>query len=109
MVTLKDTLVFITIINNLFWRNIKCGLKKTTSFPFSSVFPLITFAVIYANILFVTEDNTVVTPKSNTIEFIRKAQAIYGDKYDYGKVEYKGNKEKTYKVGKIPILHEGFP
>lgn len=35
------------------------------------------------------------TPKSNTMEFIRKAQAIYGDRYDYGKVEYKGNKEKV--------------
>lgn len=35
------------------------------------------------------------TPKSNTMEFIRKAQAIYGDRYDYSKVEYKGNKEKV--------------
>ncbi|MBO7582532.1 MAG: hypothetical protein J6T20_01920 [Treponema sp.] len=35
------------------------------------------------------------TPKSNTEEFIKKAKAIYGDKYDYSKVEYKGNKEKV--------------
>lgn len=35
------------------------------------------------------------TPKSNTEEFIQKAKAIYGDRYDYSKVEYKGNKEKV--------------
>ena len=35
------------------------------------------------------------TPKSNTEEFIRKAVKIYGDKYDYSKVEYEGNKVKV--------------
>ncbi len=35
------------------------------------------------------------TPKSTTEEFIKKAKAIYGDTYDYSKVEYKGNKEKV--------------
>ena len=35
------------------------------------------------------------TPKSTTEEFIKKAKAIYGDKYDYSKVEYKGNKVKV--------------
>jgi hypothetical protein len=35
------------------------------------------------------------TPKSSTEDFIKKAKAIYGDKYDYSKVEYKGNKEKV--------------
>ncbi|MBQ9238175.1 hypothetical protein IJ556_00440 [bacterium] len=34
-------------------------------------------------------------PKSTTEEFIKKAKAIYGDRYDYSKVEYKGNKEKV--------------
>lgn len=35
------------------------------------------------------------TPKSSTDEFIRKAQTIFGDKYDYSKVDYKGNKTKV--------------
>lgn len=35
------------------------------------------------------------TPKSNTEDFIKKAREIYGDRYDYSKVEYKGNKEKV--------------
>ena len=35
------------------------------------------------------------TPKSNREEFIKKAQAKYGNLYDYSKVEYKGNKEKV--------------
>ena len=35
------------------------------------------------------------TPKSTTEEFIKKAKEIYGDRYDYSKVEYKGNKEKV--------------
>ena len=35
------------------------------------------------------------TPKSNTKEFIGKAKKIYGDKYDYSKVDYKGNKVKV--------------
>lgn len=35
------------------------------------------------------------SPKSSTEEFIKKAKAIYGDTYDYSKVEYKGNKEKV--------------
>jgi len=35
------------------------------------------------------------TPKSSSKEFIEKAKAIYGDKYDYTKVDYKGNKIKV--------------
>ena len=35
------------------------------------------------------------TPKSNTKEFISKAKKIYGNKYDYSKVEYTGNKNKV--------------
>ncbi len=35
------------------------------------------------------------TPKSNTEEFIHKAKAIYGEKYDYSKVKYQGNKIKV--------------
>lgn len=35
------------------------------------------------------------TPKSTTEEFVKKAKAIYGDKYDYSKVDYKGNKVKV--------------
>lgn len=35
------------------------------------------------------------TPKSSTEAFIKKARAIYGDRYDYSKVEYSGNKEKV--------------
>ena len=35
------------------------------------------------------------TPKSNTEEFIRKAVKLYGDKYDYSKVKYEGNKVKV--------------
>lgn len=35
------------------------------------------------------------TPKSNTEEFIQKARNIYGDTYDYSKVDYKGNKVKV--------------
>ena len=35
------------------------------------------------------------TPKSTTEEFIKKAKEIYGDKYDYSKVDYKGNKIKV--------------
>ena len=34
------------------------------------------------------------TPKSNTQEFIEKAKRIYGDKYDYSKADYRGNKTK---------------
>ena len=33
--------------------------------------------------------------KITTEEFIRKAKKIHGDKYDYSKVEYKGNLEKV--------------
>lgn len=33
--------------------------------------------------------------KSTTEEFIEKARAVHGDKYDYSKVEYKGNKIKV--------------
>ena len=32
--------------------------------------------------------------KSNTEEFIKKAKEIYGDKYDYSKVIYKGSRKK---------------
>ena len=35
------------------------------------------------------------TPKYTTEEFIEKARAIHGDKYDYSKVNYRGNKEKV--------------
>ena len=35
------------------------------------------------------------TPKSNREEFIKKAQAKYGNTYDYSKVEYVGNKDKV--------------
>ena len=35
------------------------------------------------------------TPKSSTKEFIKKAKAIYGEEYDYSKVEYLGNKNKV--------------
>ena len=35
------------------------------------------------------------TPKSTTEEFIKKAKEIYGDKYGYSKVDYKGNKIKV--------------
>lgn len=35
------------------------------------------------------------TPKSTTEEFIKKAKEIYGDKYDYSNVDYKGNKIKV--------------
>jgi hypothetical protein len=35
------------------------------------------------------------TPKLNTEEFIRKAIEVYGNKYDYSKVVYKGNKIKV--------------
>ncbi len=35
------------------------------------------------------------SPKSTTEEFIRKAKEIYGDQYDYSKVDYTGNKEKV--------------
>lgn len=35
------------------------------------------------------------TPKSTTEEFIRKARELYGDKYDYSKVVYTGNKDKV--------------
>lgn len=34
-------------------------------------------------------------PKSTTEEFIKKAKEIYGERYDYSKVVYKGNKEKV--------------
>lgn len=34
------------------------------------------------------------TPKLTTEEFIEKAKTIYGDKYDYSKVNYTGNKNK---------------
>lgn len=33
--------------------------------------------------------------KSNTKEFIEKSRKIYGEKYDYSKVEYKNNKTKV--------------
>ena len=36
------------------------------------------------------------TKKSDTKEFIEKAEKIYGNKYDYSKVEYKNNKTKVY-------------
>ena len=35
------------------------------------------------------------TPKSNTQEFIIKAKSVYGDSYDYSKVDYQGNKTKV--------------
>jgi len=35
------------------------------------------------------------TKKLNTKSFIQKAMLIYGDKYDYSKVEYKNNKTKV--------------
>ena len=35
------------------------------------------------------------TPKSNTEQFIEKAKKVYGDQYDYSKVDYKGNKDKV--------------
>ena len=35
------------------------------------------------------------TPKSTTEEFIAKARQVYGDQYDYSKVDYKGNKDKV--------------
>ena len=35
------------------------------------------------------------TYKLNTEEFIKKSQQIHGGKYDYSKVEYKGNKVKV--------------
>ena len=35
------------------------------------------------------------TPKSTTEEFIEKSQKIYGNKYDYSKVIYEGNKNKV--------------
>jgi len=35
------------------------------------------------------------TPKSTTEEFIKKSIEIYGDKYSYSKVDYKGNKIKV--------------
>lgn len=34
------------------------------------------------------------TPKSTMEEFIKKAKTIYGNKYNYSKAEYKGNKHK---------------
>ncbi len=34
------------------------------------------------------------TPKLTTDEFIKNAQAVYGNKYDYSKVQYTGNKNK---------------
>lgn len=33
--------------------------------------------------------------KLTTEDFIRKAKLVHGDKYDYSKVDYKGNKEKV--------------
>ena len=35
------------------------------------------------------------TPKSTTEEFIQKARDIYGDTYDYSRVDYQGNKTKV--------------
>ena len=35
------------------------------------------------------------SPKSNREEFVKKAQAKYGDLYDYSKVDYQGNKVKV--------------
>ena len=35
------------------------------------------------------------TPKSTTKDFIKKAQNIYGNKYDFSKVVYNGNKTKV--------------
>ena len=35
------------------------------------------------------------TPKSSTEEFVEKGKGVYGDKYDYSKVDYKGNKIKV--------------
>ena len=33
--------------------------------------------------------------KMRTSDFIKKARSVHGDKYDYSKAEYKGNKEKV--------------
>ena len=33
--------------------------------------------------------------KKTTDEFIKDARAVYGDRYDYSKVEYNGNKVKV--------------
>lgn len=38
--------------------------------------------------------------KSTTAAFVAKAIAIYGNKYDYSKVEYKGNKDKVIVICK---------
>ena len=46
------------------------------------------------------------TPKSTTEEFIKKAKLIYGDKYDYSKVKYTGNKNKICVI--CPIHGEWF-
>ena len=35
------------------------------------------------------------TPKSTTEEFKEKAKKVYGDEYDYSKVDYQGNKTKV--------------
>lgn len=35
------------------------------------------------------------TPKSTKEEFVKKAREIYGNRYDYSKVEYTGNKDKV--------------
>ena len=45
------------------------------------------------------------TPKYTTEEFIRKSKEIHGDKYDYSKVDYQGNK---YKVCIICPIHGEF-
>lgn len=41
-------------------------------------------------------EKTVNFNKSTTNDFIKKAKDIHGNKYDYSKVEYKGNKIKTF-------------
>lgn len=35
------------------------------------------------------------TPKKTTLEFISDAKKLWGDRYDYSKVDYKGNKKKV--------------
>ena len=39
--------------------------------------------------------------KLTTEEFVQKAKEVHGDKYDYSKVEYKGNKEKVCIICKV--------
>ena len=39
--------------------------------------------------------------RSTTEEFIQRARAIHGDKYDYSLVDYKNNKTKIFKRNQI--------